>query len=56
MKKTYIKPITKTVNVRIESHIAALSGGGDDTVSVSLNASDEGEGGADVLSKEDFGW
>ena len=57
MKKTYIKPIVKSYNVRLESHIATLSGGGNDTAKGTLNSSYTGNGGEeDVLGKEDFDW
>ena len=59
MKKKYIQPTTKAVKVSIESHIATLSGGGNDTVNGTLDSSVNGDGGDDVLGKEDngqFGW
>ncbi len=56
MKKKYIQPTTKAVRVRIENHIATISGGGGDTANGTLDPSVTGEGGTDVLGKEDFGW
>lgn len=58
MKKKYIQPTTKAVKVSIESHIATLSGGGNDTANGTIDPSNEGDG-TDALGKEDngpFGW
>ena len=57
MKKKYFQPTTKAIRVRIENHIAQLSGGGNDTFTAPLG-NEEGNGGDDVLGKDDidFGW
>lgn len=56
MKKKYIQPTTKAIRVRIENHIATISGGGGDTITGTLDPNETGTGGDNVLGKEDFGW
>ena len=58
MKKKYIQPTTKAVRVRIENHIATISGGGGENANGTIDPNITGEGGDDVLGKEDvgFGW
>ena len=59
MKKKYSAPKTKAIKVRLENHIANISGGGGDSITGTIDPNVTGNGGEGfVLGKEDddFGW
>lgn len=59
MKKKYIAPTVKSIKVRLEHHLATISGGGGDSFTGTLDSNTKGSGGeGNVLGKEDgeFGW